>query len=51
MREGYAEVFSDRVFMLFVVLMIGYTVVYFQNTSGLPIAMAELGRDIVKTCG
>ncbi len=43
LRDGYRAVFGDRVFLIFVLLMIGYTLVYFQNTSGLPIAMGELG--------
>ncbi|NMM94842.1 permease [Bifidobacterium sp. DSM 109957] len=43
MARNYIRALSDGPFMLFAVLMFGYYIVYFQSTSGLPIAMTELG--------
>lgn len=40
---NYRRTLTDVPFVMFVVLMIGYTLAYFQNTSGLPISMGELG--------
>lgn len=43
LRDNYRTVFTDRQFLVFVMLMIGYTLAYFQSTSGLPMAMTQLG--------
>ncbi len=45
-RAAYATVLRDRVFLTFVAVMIGYTVVYFQSSSSLPIAMTALGLSV-----
>ena len=43
MLANYRRAFADCPFMSMVVLMFGYTIAYFQMTSGLPIAMTGLG--------
>ncbi|NMM99764.1 permease [Bifidobacterium sp. DSM 109958] len=43
MAANYRRALTDWPLMSMVLLMFGYTVAYFQMTSGLPIAMAELG--------
>ncbi|NMM98633.1 permease [Bifidobacterium sp. DSM 109959] len=43
MRESWRRVLTDVPFLAFSVLMFGYFLVYFQSTSGLPIAMTNLG--------
>ena len=43
MLANYRRALTDWPFMSMVLLMFGYTVAYFQMTSGLPIAMTELG--------
>lgn len=40
---GYRVALNDGVFLVFVAMMVGYTIVYFQSTSSLPIAMTGLG--------
>ncbi|KFI94429.1 permease of the major facilitator superfamily protein [Bifidobacterium saguini DSM 23967] len=43
MRDSWRRVLTDLPFLGFSVLMFGYFLVYFQSTSGLPIAMTNLG--------
>lgn len=43
MARNYARALTDGPFLMFAVLMFGYYIVYFQSTSGLPIAMTEFG--------
>ena len=43
MLANYRRALSDMPFLLFSLLMFGYFIVYFQSTSGLPIAMTDLG--------
>ena len=43
MAANYRRALTDWPFMSMVLLMFGYTVAYFQMTSGLPIAMTQLG--------
>lgn len=40
---NYRRALADWPFMAMVVLMFGYTIAYFQLTSGLPIALTQLG--------
>ncbi|MBT1175841.1 MFS transporter [Bifidobacterium sp. LC6] len=46
MRASWRRVLTDMPFLSFSVLMFGYFLVYFQSTSGLPIAMTNLGLDL-----
>lgn len=43
MANNYRRALTDGPFLLFAVLMFGYFIAYFQSTSGLPIAMTNLG--------
>ncbi|PLS23873.1 MFS transporter [Bifidobacterium imperatoris] len=43
MASNWRRVLTDMPFLAFSVLMFGYFLVYFQSTSGLPIAMTNLG--------
>ncbi|WP_163146936.1 MDR family MFS transporter [Bifidobacterium ramosum] len=43
MLANYRRALTDWPFMSMVVLMFGYTIAYFQLTSGLPIALTQLG--------
>lgn len=43
MRRNYLRAVTDVPFVLFVALVFGYLIVYYQSTSGLPIAMTNLG--------
>lgn len=43
LRENWRRVLTDVPFLAFSMLMFGYYLVYFQSTSGLPIAMTDLG--------
>ncbi|KAB7786453.1 MFS transporter [Bifidobacterium cebidarum] len=43
MRDSWRRVLTDLPFLGFSMLMFGYFLVYFQSTSGLPIAMTNLG--------
>lgn len=43
MMANYRRALTDWPFMSMVVLMFGYTIAYFQLTSGLPIALTQLG--------
>ncbi|MBW3093551.1 MFS transporter, partial [Bifidobacterium sp. 82T10] len=43
MIANYRRAFADWPFMSMVVLMFAYTIAYFQLTSGLPIALTQLG--------
>ncbi|MBW3079956.1 MFS transporter [Bifidobacterium sp. 79T10] len=43
MLANYRRALTDWPFLSMVVLMFGYTIAYFQMTSGLPIAMTGLG--------
>lgn len=43
MLANYRRALADWPFMAMVVLMFGYTIAYFQLTSGLPIALTQLG--------
>ncbi|MBW3091112.1 MFS transporter [Bifidobacterium miconisargentati] len=43
LRDNWRRVLTDVPFLAFSVLMFGYYLVYFQSTSGLPIAMTDLG--------
>ncbi|KAB8295431.1 MDR family MFS transporter [Bifidobacterium avesanii] len=43
MAANYRRALTDWPLMSMVLLMFGYTVAYFQMTSGLPIAMTEIG--------
>lgn len=40
---NYRRALADWPFMAMVILMFGYTIAYFQLTSGLPIALTQLG--------
>ena len=46
LRENWRRVLTDWPFLAFSVLMFGYYLVYFQSTSGLPIAMTDLGMGL-----
>lgn len=41
--DNYRRALADWPLMSMVLLMFGYTIAYFQSTSGLPIAMTQLG--------
>ena len=43
MSRNWRRVLTDTPFLGFSLLMFGYFLVYFQSTSGLPIAMTDLG--------
>ena len=43
MIANYRRALTDWPLMSMVLLMFGYTIAYFQSTSGLPIAMTQLG--------
>ena len=43
MLANYRRALTDWPLMSMVLLMFGYTIAYFQSTSGLPIAMTQLG--------
>lgn len=43
LRDNWRRVLTDVPFLAFSMLMFGYYLVYFQSTSGLPIAMTDLG--------
>lgn len=43
MARNYLRAITDVPFVLFVALVFGYLLVYYQSTSGLPIAMTNLG--------
>ena len=43
MARNYRRAVTDVPFVLFVALVFGYLLVYYQSTSGLPIAMTNLG--------
>lgn len=43
MLANYRHALTDWPFMSMVILMFGYTIAYFQLTSGLPIALTQLG--------
>ena len=43
MSRNWRRVLTDMPFLGFSLLMFGYFLVYFQSTSGLPIAMTDLG--------
>ncbi|MBT1172577.1 MFS transporter [Bifidobacterium sp. MA2] len=46
LRDNWRRVLTDWPFLAFSVLMFGYYLVYFQSTSGLPIAMTDLGMGL-----
>lgn len=46
LRDNWNRVLTDWPFLAFAVLMFGYYLVYFQSTSGLPIAMTNLGMGL-----
>ncbi len=46
MLRNWRRAMTDVPFLMFSVLMFGYFLVYFQSTSGLPIAMTDLGLDL-----
>lgn len=46
LRDNWRRVLTDWPFLAFSVLMFGYYLVYFQSTSGLPIAMTNLGMGL-----
>ncbi|KAA8816607.1 MFS transporter [Bifidobacterium callitrichos] len=46
LRDNWHRVLTDWPFLAFSVLMFGYYLVYFQSTSGLPIAMTNLGMGL-----
>lgn len=46
LRDNWRRVLTDGPFLAFSLLMFGYYLVYFQSTSGLPIAMTNLGMGL-----